>query len=109
MARAGKNKKKCEKYKLSGRREENKRLKQEKDKKRIEKFRKRREEGKCYDYKRHMDHYTEPSDGHKTEFQKWRSIMAKLDNELKAIEKEEKAKSSSKSKTQKTSSTPTDE
>ena len=55
-----------------------------------------------------MDHYTEPSDGHKTEFQKWKSIMAKLDNELKAIEKEEKAKSS-KSKKQKTSSTPTDE
>ena len=51
MAKIGKMRKKCEKYKAEGRREKNKILKQERAKKRMEKFKKRREEGKTYVYK----------------------------------------------------------
>lgn len=92
MAKSGGNKKRCEKYKLSGRKEINKARKQERHQRRLEKFRRRREEGKCYQYDPDKYPKTDPSDGNKTEFQKWKSIMAKLNNELTAIEKEEKAK-----------------
>lgn len=47
----GRNKKRCEQYKLHGRREINKKLKQERAVKREERFRQRREEGKAYEYK----------------------------------------------------------
>lgn len=46
----GRNKKWCENYKKSGKREENKRIKQKRDEKRRERFAKRREEGKTYKY-----------------------------------------------------------
>lgn len=92
MAKPGTNKKRCEKYKLSARREINKELRQERHKRRMEKFRKRREEGKNYQYDKDKYPKTEPSDGGKTEFQRWKSIMDKLDNELNQIEKEEKAR-----------------
>lgn len=46
----GRNKKWCENYKKSGKREENKRVKQERDQKRRERFEKRKEEGKTYKY-----------------------------------------------------------
>ena len=51
MAKNGKNKKRCEKYKQQGRRERNKAIRQEKAKAREEKFRQRREAGKAYEYK----------------------------------------------------------
>ncbi len=43
MARPGGNKKACEKYKMSGRREENKKKRQERHLKRIEKMKRRQE------------------------------------------------------------------
>ena len=49
--KAGHNKARCQRYKERGRREINKKLKAERNEKRIEKFRKRREEGKAYEYK----------------------------------------------------------
>lgn len=87
----GNKKRKCEKYKLSGRRNENKLLKQERDRKRREKFKRRREEGKSYQYDKDKFPKTEPSDGGKTEYQKWVSDMAKLQNEIDSKEKEKKA------------------
>lgn len=50
MSKVGRNKKWCENYKKSGKREENKRVKQQRDEKRRERFAKRREEGKTYKY-----------------------------------------------------------
>ena len=52
MARKGGNKKRCEKYRLSGHREENKRKKQEKAQKRMEKFAARKESGNTYEERR---------------------------------------------------------
>lgn len=94
MSKIGKNKKRCEKYKASGNRERNKILKQERHKKRMERFAKRREEGKnyVYDKDKPLSLKTEPGDGGKTEFQKWRSSMAKLDYEIKKADQEEKQK-----------------
>lgn len=46
----GRNKAQCKAYKDSGRREQNKRAKQAKNQKRIERFAKRKEEGKTYTY-----------------------------------------------------------
>lgn len=46
----GRNKAQCKAYKDSGRREQNKRNKQAKNQKRIERFAKRKEEGKTYTY-----------------------------------------------------------
>lgn len=51
MAKIGKNKKACERYKQQGRRERNKAIRQQKAQKREEKFRQRREAGKAYEYK----------------------------------------------------------
>lgn len=106
----GRNKKSCEKYRLSGRREENKRLKQERDKKRRERFEKRREEGKAYkpnkektiskikaayDTKSEYFHDNEElllrelfaankgsNRSKHTHFSRWRSINSKLDREV---------------------------
>lgn len=50
MSKVGRNKKWCENYKKSGKREENKRVKQQRDEKRRERFAKRKEEGKTYKY-----------------------------------------------------------
>lgn len=90
MARKGGNKKRCEKYKLGGHKERNKKLKQERHQKRMERFRKRREEGKCYQYDKDKYPKTTPSDGGKTDYQKWVSLMAKLNNELNKEAREEK-------------------
>ena len=46
----GRNKAWCKGYKDSGKREQNKRVKQQRDEKRRERFAKRREEGKVYKY-----------------------------------------------------------
>lgn len=52
MARKGGNKKRCERYRLSGHREENKRRKQAKAQKRMEKFAARKESGNTYEERR---------------------------------------------------------
>lgn len=85
----GNKKKKCEKYKMQGRLEKNKELKQKRNEKRIEKFRRRREEGKAYVYDKDKSPKELPGNGGKTEYQEWVSIMAKLQRE---IDKKTKAK-----------------
>ena len=52
MARKGGNKKRCERYRLSGHREENKRRKQAKAQKRMEKFAAKKESGNTYEERR---------------------------------------------------------
>lgn len=52
MARKGSNKKRCERYKLSGHREINKKLKAERAEARKAHFAKRKENGKAYTYKK---------------------------------------------------------
>lgn len=101
MAKKGKNKKACEKYRMSGHKAINKELRKERHEKRLAKFAKRKEEGKTYEYKanpyqkgtdefvieiqnRH-EKYT--NSGTKTDFQKFVSTMKKLDNWLKDEEK----------------------
>ena len=100
MAKPGSNKKRCEKYKNSGHREENKRLRQVRDKKQKTKFAKRKEDGKSYEYKpiqykegtadynKEIVIRKEKNMSKKTEYQRLRSIFQKLENEL---EKERKA------------------
>lgn len=94
MARPGKHKYKYDKYKNSGHQAENKRLRAEMDKKRKERFAKRREEGKTYKYKENpyptdSAEYAhealiraEKNKSKKTEPQRLRSMFAKLDNEI---------------------------
>ena len=118
MARKGANKKRCEKYRLSGHKEENKRLRAERAKKLTAKFQKRREDGKTYEYKPNpykpgtseYNHEVivrkEKNSNHKTEFQKWKSIFRKLDNELDRIKKEEKADQSNNERKGKQRSSP---
>ncbi len=48
--KVGRNKKVCDKYKASGTREANKRIKQARHEKRMARFAKRKEEGKTYTY-----------------------------------------------------------
>lgn len=52
MARKGENKKRCEKYRLSGHLDSNKRLRAKRHEKRMARFAKRKEEGKTYTYNR---------------------------------------------------------
>ena len=117
----------CVKYKNRGQREINKKIKQEKDAKRRAKFAARRENGKCYEYKplpkepedknsrewrewvsmkreRAFKAYVNDPYKNKTEYQKWTSIMRKvqneIDEEIRLIKKEE-AKISSKNEKKK--------
>ena len=112
MAKKGGNKKACEKYRLSGHKQENKKLKQERHEKRLAKFVKRKEDGKTYEYKtnpykkgteeyvieRDKRHEKYTTSGTKTEVQKFISVMKKLNNWLDSEErrikevKENKAK-----------------
>ena len=101
MAKKGKMKKACEKYRLSGHKQENKKLKQERHEKNLAKFAKRKEDGKAYEYK--TNPYKKGSDdyviekqnrqekyatsGTKTEVQKFSSVMKKLNNWLDSEEK----------------------
>lgn len=92
----------CVKYKNRGQREINKKLKQDRDKKRIAHFAARKEAGKCYEYKplppepenkkssawyewnelrRARELKADPYRT-KTEFQKWKSIMSKVQSEV---------------------------
>ena len=103
MAKIGKNKKACEKYRQSGRKALNKIAKQERAKKREEHFAKRREEGKAYTYKpisfeegtreywKERHKRAAKNVDHRTEYQRIKSLTAKLDNEIKAREAERKA------------------
>lgn len=109
MAKPNKaHKQRCENYKKRGQREINKKLKQEKDKKRIARFAKRREEGKSYKYEpltppaddasfREKSAYlterkirAEKNVDHRTPWAKNRSYMQKLQNEIDKAALEEK-------------------
>lgn len=95
--------KRYERYKNQGRKDANKKLRQERDEKRRAKFAKRREEGKTYEYtpnpykKDSADYVHEALIRHektlskKGEFQRTTSVMRKLQNELDKIAKAEKA------------------
>ena len=91
----------CVKYKNRGQREINKKKTQESDQKRIARFAKRKAEGKCYEYKplppkpekdgyalyewesMKRERYEKVMPyRHKTEWQKWTSIMRKVQNEI---------------------------
>ena len=103
MAKPGGNKKRCEKYSKSGHRELNKKLRQQRDEKRKAKFVARRAEGKAYEYKPNpyeegTNEYNKEAklrkskteEYHKTEYQRWKSIFTKLDNEIEREKKAEK-------------------
>lgn len=92
---------KCQRYKNSGRRETNKKLRQERYEKKMEKFRRRREERnaitaetvqpkKTNKKNRRKNVEETPPYGNKLEIQKWTSIMRKLDNYLEEIKKANK-------------------
>jgi len=105
MARPGKHKYKYDKYKNSGHLAENKRKKEQRHKNRLARFAKRKEEGKCYEYKpisaeketagyeRESRERSGKNTNKNPEFQRWKSIMAKLEN---AIQKEIKEMKSGK-------------
>ena len=101
--KAGRNKKYCEHYKAVGRRETNKKLKAVRNEKRIEHFKKRREAGKNYEWKpnpysradkeerslyymEEFERAQKRNRPHKDPVSQFRSIMAKLQNELDAKE-----------------------
>lgn len=106
MAKPGNknNKARCEKYKMQGRREINKKKKQEKHEQLMNKFKKRKEEGKTYSYKpisfpKNSKEYIKEKNtrarkntSHKTPLAKFTSIMRKLDNELMKQKELEKVK-----------------
>lgn len=94
---------KCQKYKTSGRREENKRLRQERYERKMEKMalrrREKEEQGEKKEEKtkrsgrRKKQEYTPtPPYSNKLPIQKWTSIMRKLDNELEEKKRADKAK-----------------
>ncbi len=106
MAKAGKNKKACEKYRQQGRREKNKKLKQERAAKRLEYFRRKKERREAgvepgsapevineSEVPQEVNVSNSPKD---TRFSRMRSIMQKLKNEKDAARAEEKRKESGK-------------
>lgn len=90
MAKPGKKKKSCDKYKLEGHLEKNKDLKKARNEKRIEYFMKRRNEGKHET----CGHFVEANQGSKqarhTDYSKTRSIFDKLHREIAKEKMEEK-------------------
>ena len=101
MARRGGNKKRCEKYKQRGAKEINKKLRQEKHEKRLAKFAERKAERKETTQPKPKkeskggDNLMEPHktwNPNKTPYQNWTSIFRRLNNELEAEKKAEKAK-----------------
>ena len=108
MAKPGNknNKARCEKYKAQGRREINKKKKAIKHQKLMEKFAKRKAEGKTYTYtpnpyKKDSKEYIKEQNSrarkntsHKSDIAQFESVMRKLENELlkqKELSKKEKA------------------
>lgn len=106
MARPGKHKAKYDRYKASGHTQLNKIRKAETHKRRMERFAKRKEEGKCYEYspnpyKKESEEYILESNKrqHKNvnkqlPLQRWTSIMRKLDDYILEKKKEAKRKAS---------------
>ena len=111
MAKPNKaHKERCVKYKNRGQREINKKKKQERDKKRIARFAKRREEGKTYKYEpltppaedatkmekqlyvRERNFRATKNEDHRTHWARNRSLLQKLQNELDKAALEEKRK-----------------
>lgn len=104
MGKIGRNKKRCENYRLSGNLQTNKLLKQERNEKRIAKFSARREAGKAYEYK--TNPYIAGSEAYMLEnetramknvdrripLQRLTSIMKKLNNQLDKDMAKKKAK-----------------
>lgn len=94
MSKIGKNKKKCEHYRLSGNLQTNKLLKQERNEKRIAKFATRCEAGKSYAYKPNpfekgsdkyiieAKHRAEKNVDRRLPLQKLTSIMRKLNDQI---------------------------
>lgn len=113
MPKPGKNKKSCELYKQRGRLEINKKAKAERNQKRIERFEKRKEEGKTYEYKPNPFDRKSKNKGEvrrywkerrkrasknvdrRTPFQKLTSLLRKTQN---ALDKEERIRKLSKDK-----------
>lgn len=113
----GRNKKWCEHYKSSGRREKNKALKQARAERLIARFAKRREDGKAYEYKpnpydkdsknrkekkKYWNEYrrrAEKNVDHKNPVSRWKSIMRKVQNEVDAEEERKKRELEEKRKT----------
>lgn len=110
MARKGGNKKRCERYKLSGHKEENKMKRQKRHEKRMARFAQRKADGKSYEYKpipfaKDSKEYNkealirmnkmEESMSHKTDYQRVRSAMDILKKEMeqrdRQLKKEMKA------------------
>ncbi len=99
----------CEKYKQTGRRLINKQKKAEKHKKLMEKFAKRREEGKSYEYepnpykkgsKEYISEANErarKNENHKLPISNFDSAMQHAENYVNQLKLEEKMKSKSKS------------
>lgn len=107
MAKPGKMKKKCEKYRNQGRRETNKELRAKRHEKHMKKFADRREAGKTYEYKpnpykegtaeynREVLERADKTRSKRTQFDMMKSIMRKLQNEINAQKKAAKAAESS--------------
>lgn len=110
MARIGKHKKKYDAYKLGGHKIINKQLKQERHKKRMAAYAKRKEEGLTYkyapisspkgsyEYNQERMIRAEKCKNRKLPEAKMRSIMAKLDNYLEKKTQEVKESKERKSK-----------
>lgn len=98
MAKPGKKKRSCEKYKNENHLDKNKQLKEERNERRIERFRKRREE-KLQNPVVKSGPGSAPNEGSNqarhTEFSRMRSIFDKLDREVakeKLLERRERDK-----------------
>lgn len=115
MPKPGKHTGRYNQYRNSGNKERNKKARAVKNEKRIERFKKRREEGKCYKYDParakakltdagydiHSEYYRDNElairkeiygGDHRTEISKRTSALRKLDNLLAAKKAEEKIK-----------------
>lgn len=97
MARKGGNKKACDKYKMSGHREENKKLRQVRHEKRLARFAKRKEDGKCYSYSSANSSglnvsNADSNQARHTSYAKLTSVFRKLNNQIAEETMREKAR-----------------
>jgi hypothetical protein len=97
MARKGGNQKACDKYKMSGHKEENKRLRKLRHEKRLARFAKRKEDGKCYSYSSENSSGLNESNvgsnqARHTNYAKLTSIFRKLNNQIAEETMAEKAR-----------------
>ena len=104
MPKPGTNKERCKRYEASGHREANKARRQERAKKREERFAKRRAEGKAYEYKpnpydpnKQKNKYihevnirSDKNGDRRDDISQWRSVMRKLNNQLEQEAEAEK-------------------